>query len=168
MLLKARALKKEALGRIWPHGSIQADSGLEKPPKLWVLVSFSFLFFKDFIYLFLESRGGRKRETHINAWPPLALGTWPATKACALPGNRTGDPWVCRPALNPPSHTSQGMGLGFFTCKMGMITTAPFQVIGRLRGGGRSLTIPDPCPGGQNHVSPWAALGRPCLIQRRH
>ena len=35
-------------------------------------------------------------------------GTWPATQACALTGNRTGDPLVHRPVLNPPSHTSQG------------------------------------------------------------
>ena len=44
-------------------------------------------------------------------WLPLAhsqLGTWPATQACALTGNRTGDPLVCKPALNPLSHTSQG------------------------------------------------------------
>ena len=51
------------------------------------------------------------RERNINMWLPLAcplLGTWPATKACALIGNQTGDPLVCRPALNPLSHTSQG------------------------------------------------------------
>ena len=36
------------------------------------------------------------------------LGTWPATQACALSGNLTGDLLVCRPALNPLSHTSQG------------------------------------------------------------
>ena len=29
------------------------------------------------------------------------LGTWPMTQACALTGNRTGDPLVHRPALNP-------------------------------------------------------------------
>ena len=36
------------------------------------------------------------------------LGTWPATQACALTGNQTGDPLVHRPALNPLSHMSQG------------------------------------------------------------
>ena len=36
--------------------------------------------------------------------PPL--GTWPATQACALIGNRICDPLVHRPALNPLSHTS--------------------------------------------------------------
>ena len=35
------------------------------------------------------------------------LGTWPTTQACALTGNRTGDPLVHRLALNPLSHISQ-------------------------------------------------------------
>ena len=35
-------------------------------------------------------------------------GTWPTTQACALTGNRTGELSVCRPALNPLSHNSQG------------------------------------------------------------
>ena len=35
-------------------------------------------------------------------------GTWPTTQACALTGNQTGDPLVCRPVLNPQSHSSQG------------------------------------------------------------
>ena len=49
-------------------------------------------------------------ERYIN-WLPLVrpqLGTWPTTQACALTGNRTGDISVCRPALNPLRHTSQG------------------------------------------------------------
>ena len=44
-------------------------------------------------------------------WLPLmllVLGTWPATHACALTGNRTGDPLVSRSTLNPLSHTSRG------------------------------------------------------------
>ena len=40
--------------------------------------------------------------------PPPALGTWPATEACALTGNQTGDPLDHRPVLNPLSHISQG------------------------------------------------------------
>ena len=69
-------------------------------------------FFKDFIYLFLEREEGREKEweRHINVWLLLTrplLGTWPATQACALTGNRTGDPLVRRPVLNPLSHTSQ-------------------------------------------------------------
>ena len=38
----------------------------------------------------------------------LHLGTWPAAQACALTGIQTGNPLVCRPVLNPLSHTSQG------------------------------------------------------------
>ena len=44
-------------------------------------------------------------------WLPLEcplLGTWPTTQACALTGNRTGDPLVHRPMLNPLCYTSQG------------------------------------------------------------
>ena len=36
------------------------------------------------------------------------LGSWPATQACALPGNRTSDLLVRKLALNLLSHTSQG------------------------------------------------------------
>ena len=69
--------------------------------------------FKDFIYLFLKrGEGGEKeRERNISVWLPLAhplLGTWPATQACALTGNRTCDPLVHSPRLNLLSHTSQG------------------------------------------------------------
>ena len=71
------------------------------------------IFFKDFIYLFLERGEGKEkeREKNINVWLPLTcliLGTWPATQACVLTGNRTGDPLVRRPALNPLSYSSQG------------------------------------------------------------
>ena len=43
-------------------------------------------------------------------WLPLAcppLGTWLATQACALTGNRTSDPLGHSPTLNPLSYTSQ-------------------------------------------------------------
>ena len=67
---------------------------------------------KDYIYLCLErGKEEKERERNINVWLPLVyskLGTWPTTKACALTGNRTSDPLVHRPALNPLSHTSQG------------------------------------------------------------
>ena len=36
------------------------------------------------------------------------LGTWPTTQARALTGNQTSNLSVCRPALSPLSHTSQG------------------------------------------------------------
>ena len=53
----------------------------------------------------------------MNVWLPLVrplLGTWPATQACALTGNPTGNLLVCRLALNPRSHTSQGCSLIFW------------------------------------------------------
>ena len=70
-------------------------------------------FFKDFIYLFLERGEGREkeREKNINVWLPLGcplLGTWPATQACALTGNQTGNCLVCWLVLNLLSHTNQG------------------------------------------------------------
>ena len=78
---------------------------------LW-LNSIPFISFKDFI---LRERGREgERETMCERYIdrlPLArpqLGTWPATQACVLTGNQSGDPLVCRPALNPLSHTSQG------------------------------------------------------------
>ena len=61
-------------------------------------------------HLFLEGKGGRKRERTISVWLTLMrplLGTWPAAQAGAPTGNPTGFTWVCRPAPNPLSHTSQ-------------------------------------------------------------
>ena len=51
-----------------------------------------------FLYWFLERGEGREkvRERNINVWLSLEcppLGTWPATQACALPGNWTCDLW---------------------------------------------------------------------------
>ena len=50
-----------------------------------ILARSSFIFFKDFIYLFLQRREGseKERERNINVWLPLTcslLGTWPATE----------------------------------------------------------------------------------------
>ena len=68
-------------------------------------------FFKRF-YLFLDREEGREKEgeRNINVWLPLThplLGTWPATQACALMGNWTGNQLAHRPALNPLSHSSR-------------------------------------------------------------
>ena len=73
----------------------------------------TFICFKIFIYLFLETGEGREkeRETNITVWLPLArpqLRTWPVTQACALTGNQTSDPLVHRQVLNPLNHTCQG------------------------------------------------------------
>ena len=78
------------------------------------LDQFYLFIFKDFIYLFLEREAGREKdkERNINVWLPLArpaLGTWPTTQACALTGNRTSDPLVCRLVLSPLSCTSRGI-----------------------------------------------------------
>ena len=69
-------------------------------------------FFIVFI-LFSERGEGKEkeRERNINVWLLLThplLETWPATQACALTGNQTGDPSVPRLALNLLSHISQG------------------------------------------------------------
>ena len=79
-------------------------------------------FFLRFIYLFLERGEGRQRgreiltcKRYIN-WLPLAqpqLGTWHTTPVCILTGNWTRDLSVCRPALTPLSHTSQGVSEEF-------------------------------------------------------
>ena len=70
------------------------------------------IFLKILFIYFREEKGGEKeRERNINVWLPLTqplLGTWPAAQACALTGNWTSDPLVCRLVLNPLSHTSQG------------------------------------------------------------
>ena len=89
------------------------------------------------IYLFLrEGERARKTGREISmcersiTWFPLARpqpGTWPATRACALTGNRTGDLSVCGMTLNPPSYTSQGTCYSFnwafydsiFSCVLG-------------------------------------------------
>ena len=66
-------------------------------------------FFKDFIYLFLDRGQGREkeRERNINVWlPPTCppLGTWSTTQACALTGNQTGDPLVCKYTQSTEPH----------------------------------------------------------------
>ena len=60
-----------------------------------------------------EGTGGRETsmcERDIYQMPLThpQLGTLPATQACALTGNQTGDPSVHRPTLHPLSHSSQG------------------------------------------------------------
>ena len=56
-----------------------------------------------FLSLFFRGRKGGRRSSH-----EPSLGTWPTTQACALTVNQTGDPLVCRPALNALSYTSRG------------------------------------------------------------
>ena len=72
-----------------------------------------YLFFKDFIYLFLErgrerEREGEKHQCVVASGVHPLQGTWPTTQACALTGNRAGDTLVHRPVLNPLSYTGHG------------------------------------------------------------
>ena len=65
-----------------------------------------------FTYLFLERgrEGERERQKH----QCVVVSHTPHTGDLACPpgvcptGNPTGNPWICRPARNPLSHTSQG------------------------------------------------------------
>ena len=90
--------------------------------KLFIYLYFYFwiVFFKKIFYLYLERGEGREKERERNIdmcerhidWMPLThpqLGNWPAVQACALTRNQTGNLPVCRPVLNPLSHTSKGM-----------------------------------------------------------
>ena len=70
------------------------------------------------LFIFKERRKGeREGEKHrliASRMPPTGEGSWPATQACALVGNWTSDPLVCRLVLNPLSHnTSQGRAHAF-------------------------------------------------------
>ena len=60
----------------------------------WFVWGFCFL-----KILFIVDRGREgEKEGNINVWLPLVrplLGTWPATQACALTGNRTSDTLLC-------------------------------------------------------------------------
>ena len=71
----------------------------------------------DFIHLYSErgegTESGRdtpmcERNIHQLPLAHAQLRTWPATQACALTGNGTGDLLVHRPGLNSLNHTSQG------------------------------------------------------------
>ena len=79
-----------------------------------VLYSSTYIFLKKEkrFYLFSErgerkEKKGEKHQLVASQTPPAR--DWPATQACALTGNRTSDPLVCRLALKPLSHTSQGI-----------------------------------------------------------
>ena len=90
--------------------------GLPHPTMIRLFIDI--VLFKQRFYFFTFRERGRKGERVENSnvleihrsaglVRPL-LGTWPRTQACALTGNRTGDPLVHRLVLDPLSHTSQG------------------------------------------------------------
>ena len=112
-----------ARGDSWPQTSGHQHSrgragnflvlGLYFYPHLRICLLILFYFLKIF-HLFLErgERRDKEKEKNISVWLPLTcplLGTWPETQACALTGNRIGDPLLCRLVLSPLSHTSQGL-----------------------------------------------------------
>ena len=102
-----------------PFLNLFSSSSSQPVGPLAILPMHAFLKKKYFIYLFLEGEGGRKRNT--NVWLSLThpvLGTWPVTQACALTGNRTCDPLLHRPELNPLSHTSQDPMHAFYNCPL--------------------------------------------------
>ena len=106
---KERKGEREKHQSMYGRTMIQPTKPTKPPGQGWLVV----LFKKDFIYLFLERGEGKEKERkrNSNVWLPLAcllLGTWPAVQACALTGNWTSDPLVCRPALNPLRYTSEG------------------------------------------------------------
>ena len=75
-----------------------------------VLKRFSLLIFREG-----GGKGEREGEKYHCLVPCVCPqpGMWPSTQACALTGNRTSNPLVLRPELDPLSHTSQGRFLLF-------------------------------------------------------
>ena len=83
------------------------------------LFSLVFIFLKEFVYLFLRDGGreGEREGRSINVrkssigcllYAPHP-GTKPATQACALTGNRTGNLLLCGVTSNQVSHTGPGL-----------------------------------------------------------
>ena len=69
---------------------------------------FNVFFLRFYLFIFRGKGREKERERNINVWLPVMwppLRTWPTAQACALTGNRTGDPLLHRPALNPLSYT---------------------------------------------------------------
>ena len=63
----------------------------------------------EFFFPFFFLKRGKYQRVVVPSVP--LQGTCPTTQACALTGNQTSDISVCRPALSPLSHTSQGWKL---------------------------------------------------------
>ena len=83
-----------------------------------LLCPHSLSFLRFYLYIFRErgreGEGGGENIYQLPLTCPL-LGTWPATQASTLTGNRTGDRLVHRLVLNPLSHTSQGFPYSLIT-----------------------------------------------------
>ena len=72
------------------------------PPNISCLdTNIFFSFFLKILFILFFREGEKERNTNVCL--PLVhplLGTWPATQACALIGNQSGDPLIRRPVLN--------------------------------------------------------------------
>ena len=76
-------------------------------------IFFIFYFLKNYLFIFRErgkekERGERNNQCVVASHAPHTGNLASTTQAYALTRNRTCDPLVCRPALNPLSHISQG------------------------------------------------------------
>ena len=88
-------------------------------PLLKNVCGFLFVLFYTHTHTHTHTKGEEERKKGRETWMrgtlisclsyTLQLGSWPATQACALPGNRTSDLSVYRLALNPLSYTSEGL-----------------------------------------------------------
>ena len=75
---------------------------------------------KPHLFIFREGEGREKKRERNLDWLPLEhpqLGTWPATQACAPPGNQPGNILVCGTMPSPLSHTSEGR-MPFSICNL--------------------------------------------------
>ena len=70
------------------------------------------------LYLFMFRDRGREGERKGEKHPCVVASHVPVTQACALTGNRTGDPLLRSLGLNPLSHTSQGKYMYFLMKRM--------------------------------------------------
>ena len=74
--------------------------------------TFEFIYFQNILLMYFQRGEGRKRGRGTSMCGCFLrhslLGTWPATRACALTRSQTSDSAVHRPALSPLSHTSHG------------------------------------------------------------
>ena len=74
------------------------------------------IYFLNILFIYFQKRSKRGREASMHErsidqlplTPPIPhlVGTWATTQASVLTGNQTGNLSVCRPVLNPLSHTS--------------------------------------------------------------
>ena len=102
----------------------------------WVpnAITSGLFFFKILFIYFLDRGEGREREKkrNINVWVPLvhpSLGTWPATQACALTGNRTRKRLLYGRTPNQLSYRGQGGPLVFvYSCALLHYTVTPWSV----------------------------------------